>query len=110
MKNLIILLVPVLFFTASCKNTPQQSSDTKKEITETVSLEIKIEGMTCNGCEQTIENAVKSLAGVMSVDASHVNANAIIEVDPAKLDTTLIKTKIDETGYKTLAFITPEKE
>jgi copper chaperone CopZ len=110
MKNLYLLLTTILVLTLSCKNTPQQTTETKKENTETVSMEIKIEGMTCNGCEQTIENAVSGLAGIESVEASFVNANAIVQIDPLKIDTNLIKTTINKTGYKTIAFVAPKEK
>lgn len=110
MKNLVFILFTALIFSSSCKNTQTETIKEDKPIVETVSMVVKIEGMTCGGCEQTIENAVKQLAGVESVEASHVAGNAIIEIEPSKLDTVVIKKIIDESGYKTLAFLPTEKE
>ena len=110
MKNIFILLATALIFSLSCKNNPSESTEKTDSNIETISMEVKIEGMTCTGCEQTIENAVKQLAGVESIKASHENGNAIIQVEPTKMDTTLIKRAIDESGYKTLAFITSGNE
>lgn len=110
MKNPIIVLLLATTFIFSCKGTPENNNSAESGTFETVSLEFKIEGMTCNGCEQTIENAVKNLAGIESVNASHIDGNAIVLVDVTKLDTTLIKNKIDEVGYSALTVIMPEKE
>lgn len=110
MKKIVFILFTVLLFSLSCKNTQNEAVVEDTPIIETISVEVKIEGMTCSGCEQTIETAVKKLTGVESVEASHVNGNAIIKVEPSKLDTTKIKKSIEDSGYKTLAFNNSEKE
>lgn len=107
MKKILIVPFLVLILLISCKNR-DKAQETKpianEEVieggqTSTVSYEVKIDGMTCSGCESTIEGAVKGLNGVKSVKASHENANAIIEVLEADADTTAIMAKIDQAGY-----------
>lgn len=34
-------------------------------------IEIPVEGMTCEGCERTVQSALGSLGGVRTADADH---------------------------------------
>ncbi len=101
MKTFNILFV-LFLISFSCKSPKEK---TTVHESKTQSFEVKINGMTCSGCEQTIENVVSSLSGVKSVDVSHVSGNALISVDPDLADTLTIRKKIDETGYTTVAIL-----
>lgn len=47
----------------------------------------KINGMSCGGCKQTVETALKSVEGVTSVQVSLVPPQAIVEkADSVTLD------------------------
>ena len=41
-------------------------------------LEIKVKGMMCNGCENRVQNALKTIEGVKEVVANH--ATGIVKV------------------------------
>jgi len=62
-------------------------------------MEIKIEGMTCTACEQTIQRKVGKLEGIKSVTATFSDGRAIIEYFPGKADTLKIKDAISGSGY-----------
>lgn len=62
-------------------------------------IEVKIEGMTCTGCEQTIQRNVGKLEGIKSVKANFTDGRAIIEYFPATIDTLSIKDAITGSGY-----------
>ena len=47
--------------------------------TETIVLGIA--GMTCSGCEASVEHALSTLPGIVSVSASYADARAVVEVD-----------------------------
>jgi copper chaperone CopZ len=47
------------------------------------SAHLKIKGMHCTGCEETIENAAEHLAGVRKVKTGYVKQIVDIEFDPA---------------------------
>ena len=34
-------------------------------------IEIKVEGMVCNGCENRVQNALKAIKGIKDVNADH---------------------------------------
>ena len=60
---------------------------------------IRIQGMTCGHCVMHVEEALKGICGVTSVNVDLVGKNAIVElahhVDDAK-----IKDAIDDVGYE----------
>ncbi|MDZ7694976.1 MAG: cation transporter [Balneolaceae bacterium] len=58
-----------------------------------------IEGMTCTGCEATVENAANGVAGVLEADASYDTGKATIKYDRSKTDHQKIITAIDKTGF-----------
>jgi len=98
------LIVVVLFFAMGC-NSP----NTKKSSTEvisvadkslkTIAVEFAIQGMTCTGCEQTIQSGLGSLKGVKQVKANFKNGNAFVEFLPDIADTIQMKQKIVTSGY-----------
>ena len=60
---------------------------------------IKVEGMVCGGCENRVKNALQTLDGVNSVEASH--KNGIVKVNLGdSVDVNKIKEKIDDIGFE----------
>lgn len=99
MKAIIILLFAVGM--ASCSSTPTNTQKIvikKSDITEKC---IGVEGMTCVGCEVTLEGQVSKIPGVISVKASSSENDATIQYDSTKTDFLTITKAIKEAGYKT---------
>lgn len=67
-----------------------------------VEITLNIEGMTCTGCENTIQENLKEIPGVIAVDASHKKAQATIEVDSARFNYPDFEKAIKDAGYKPL--------
>ncbi|MCX2745404.1 mercuric transport protein MerTP [Mangrovivirga sp. M17] len=63
-------------------------------------VEFKVSGMTCAGCEAHVNNEVNKLEGIVTVNASYDNGNAIVKYDPSKTSSTEIEQAIKSTGYK----------
>ena len=63
---------------------------------------IAITGMSCNGCEQNVENALKTVEGVTRVDADHEGDSVEIVVDEDTAGDDLI-TAIRDAGYDVTA-------
>ena len=61
---------------------------------------IEIEGMTCNGCEKTIQKAINTLPGVIDVKASHKEGIATIKVDSNRFNPSDYRNAIEGVGYK----------
>ncbi len=60
------------------------------------SIRLSIIGMRCAGCVKTVENALKSVAGVKAVNVNFADHSAVVEgqVDPARL-----RAALQEVGY-----------
>ena len=105
MKFKIILIVLLTVINISII-TSCLSSDKKPEkvivIKESniVRKSIGVDGMTCVGCEVTLEENVSKIKGVVSVKASHTENKATIEFDSTKTDIKTITKTIKESGYK----------
>jgi copper chaperone CopZ len=93
-----ILFFSILFAMA-CKspNPKQELNSSLPEVSQ--SAEFIVEGMTCAGCENTIQSNVSKLNGVYTVKASHTEGKAKIDYNPEKTDTNKIKQSITESGY-----------
>lgn len=63
---------------------------------------IKVEGMTCSGCEAAVKMAANRVDGVTDVKASYKEGTAEVTCDPAKTTPkTIAKAIAENTGYKT---------
>jgi len=59
-----------------------------------------VEGMTCAGCEASVEQAIRSVKGVKSVDASFKDSRAVVELDPKAGRPEDILAAIEKSGYR----------
>ena len=55
--------------------------------------------MMCNGCENRVQNAIKTIDGVENVIANHTNGTVTVTVNK-KIDKSIIKEKIEDIGYE----------
>lgn len=62
-------------------------------------LEVKIEGMTCDACQNHVNHAVNDLNGIVSIETSYDKGNSIIEYDKTKTNQDEIKKAVESTGY-----------
>lgn len=69
----------------------EKRKDNMKEIT------LKVDGMVCNGCENRVVNALKTLEGIKEVEASFKNGIVTVKgnVEKEKLEE-----KIEDLGFK----------
>eukprot|EP01025_Chloroclados_australasicus_P021671 TRINITY_DN22727_c0_g1_i7.p1 TRINITY_DN22727_c0_g1~~TRINITY_DN22727_c0_g1_i7.p1 ORF type:complete len:1004 (+),score=157.35 TRINITY_DN22727_c0_g1_i7:25-3012(+) len=77
-------------------NHTQRMDDAKKVCI------VRIDGMSCSSCSNSIEKALKSQAGVMSVTVNAATGQGRIEYDPGKIAETDIKTAIEDAGFDVL--------
>src|SRR5690349_4713411 len=62
-------------------------------------LEVPISGMDCAECTQHVRNAIEKLAGVEAVDVFLATEKAIVQVDPAQVDISVIRAAVQGAGY-----------
>lgn len=61
-----------------------------------MTTELIVEGMNCEGCEQAVEDSLKSVTGVESATVDNESNNVIVEGDA---DTDTLVTAIEDAGY-----------
>jgi copper chaperone len=66
-------------------------------------LQIKVSGMTCGGCERSVQNALTSHKGVKSARADRVAGVVAVEFDPAVIQQSALEKAIIEAGFKVTA-------
>ena len=64
-------------------------------------VELKVEGMDCQGCVKSVTRMLSGVAGVENVDVSLEKALARVTYDPAKAGPAELKRAIERAGYKT---------
>jgi len=65
-------------------------------------VEFDIEGMTCESCNYTVENAALALDGVVESQADFSTGKAMITYDKSKANEEDIKDAINQTHYKVI--------
>lgn len=62
--------------------------------------EFKVKGMTCGGCERSVQNALGSQPGVVNAKADRVAGTVTVEFDPAVIKQTALAAIIVGAGYE----------
>ena len=63
---------------------------------------ITVTGMSCDGCEQNVENALRTIGGVTRVEADHEGDTVEVVVDEGTADDDLTAA-IRDAGYDVTA-------
>jgi copper chaperone len=63
-------------------------------------VELKVEGMDCQGCVKSVTRTLSGVPGVQKVDVSLAAANATVTYDPAKTSVPDMKKAVERAGYK----------
>ncbi len=79
---------------------PAPPAPSKARAAASATAVIPVKGMSCGGCVSHVNEAVKKLAGVKSVDTDLDKAQTTVVFDPAKLKPEQIVAAIAETGYE----------
>lgn len=110
MKKLVFLLA-VSAFVFSCKSAGEKHQSDELSQQEIVVdpanvqfVDISVEGMTCSGCENTVEKSVLSLEGVMEAEASHHEKLTTVKFDKTKVTAEEMMARINEKGYEALEY------
>jgi copper chaperone len=96
MKQALFIFLAVLAFSAC--NSPQKTAE-KAQAPVMVEAKLKVEGMTCSGCEASIAKGVNELAGIDSISANHLDSTAFVRFDSNKTNLKDISKAIEGRGY-----------
>jgi copper chaperone len=61
--------------------------------------EVRIKGMTCGGCVNSVKNVLQKIPGVRSVDVSLDQGIARVQYDAAETDTSQFRKAIKNAGF-----------
>ena len=78
------------------KNEPQVAVVSFENMQE---LELNVSGMTCNGCQDHVENTLGRLPGVSGVSASYIEERVKVKFDAGQTNKSAIVNAINGTGY-----------
>lgn len=98
MKKLIFIFILGIALISCNNNEPSKKVD--KSQLNFVNLEIAVDGMTCNGCENTVQGELMKLDGVGEVKASFVNKLVQVKVDTSVTKLNELENHIEKVGYK----------
>lgn len=101
MKQLLLFLAVVLSTacTTSQKKTVNAPTVKQEEKAIVQQITIRIEGMTCTGCEQTIQANLLKIDEINEAKASHTEGKATLSLSTDIVDTLAIQNAICESGY-----------
>jgi len=68
--------------------------------TKTQTAEFKITGMTCEACTLHVAKEVNKVAGILDLQVSYAQANAVVKFDKSKTTLQEVQKAIKLTGYK----------
>lgn len=66
----------------------------------TTNVTLKVEGMTCAGCEQRLGTALRRLEGVTEAQADHRTGEINIRYDPETTDREALEERVVIAGYE----------
>lgn len=65
--------------------------------------EFNVQGMTCGGCERSVQNALTSHKGVVAAKADRTSGVVAVEFDPALIQKDALAKAITAAGFKVAA-------
>jgi copper chaperone len=91
-------------FAVNCSNQANKPQSSDKNTVSIApenlqSIEISVYGMSCEGCERTIQTAIGELTGIQEVKASHLDSTVIVKFDKTEVTFDKMKTVITDKGY-----------
>lgn len=66
---------------------------------------IRIEGMHCHKCEQTIQKSIKRLPGVREVEVDFPTSQASVLFDPQAVTVADLMQAVVQAGYRPTGFV-----
>jgi copper chaperone CopZ len=95
-----ILFIAFIGIVLSACSPKQHTTDKEKAPAALVEMNLKIGGMTCTECEQSIAKGVKQLPGIDSISANHLDSTAFVRFDSTKTNLKEISAAIAKRGYE----------
>ena len=98
---LTLLLLGFEFLGSSnCSIAQSNNKITHSGSTTSATLSLKITGMTCQNCAQTIQRSLNKDNGVTLTNIKYKNAVNTVNYNPSNTNETKIISEIENSGYK----------
>nr|WP_321407315.1 cation transporter [uncultured Carboxylicivirga sp.] len=98
--RLLSVLLFVTLFLGACQSKKSEQNKTEPVTFENVGeIVLNVEGMTCDGCEMTIEKGLMKLEGVAEVKADHETGITTVKADTLKVNRKDLAKIIEKVGY-----------
>ena len=78
---------------------PQIKAATVATIDNKQQVKFTVQGMTCEGCEEHVNNELSKLNGVLTYKTSYANKSSLVTFDKTKVDIKTIIAAINKTSY-----------
>lgn len=62
-------------------------------------VKFTIDGMTCEGCEEHVNNELSKVAGVLTSKTSYASKSSLVTFDKTKVGVKAVQAAINKTGY-----------
>ena len=79
---------------------PKVQAPTVAAVDNKQQVKFTIEGMTCEACEEHVNNELSKVSGVLTYNTSYATGSSLVTFDKSKVDAKTIETAINKTGYK----------
>lgn len=107
MKKLFVCISIAVVLIAGCKtksveNSTSEGSKTTDLVVNPdalVVMDVSVEGMTCTGCENTINTGVSGIPGVVEVKSTFQEGKTVVKYDTTQTDMDKIAEVINGKGY-----------
>lgn len=63
-----------------------------------------LQGMTCEGCEEHVNNELSKVVGVLAYKTSYADRSSLVTFDSSKVDVKSLEAAMNKTGYKVTDF------
>lgn len=99
MKKRLIVTVCFFLMAGGLWGCGGENGASSKNEAVLVTRTLKVNGMTCDGCEGAIQDAVGELPGVVAVEANHETATATVVFDQSMVSEQDVTGTIEGLGY-----------
>jgi len=79
---------------------PKVRAATVAAVDNTQQVKFAIQGMTCEACEDHVNNELSKVAGVLAYKTSYATRSSFVTFDKSKVEVKTIEAAITKTGYK----------
>ncbi len=100
MKKILLFLFLVAFTIACTSNADKAKTSAQISAAAIKTISLNVKGMSCSGCEETINESVQKITGVTECIASFKDGKANVKYDTTKTNLKAISKAITSAGYE----------